>query len=376
MGAEQWFFGLQPPVQAAIISAVVSAAVAVLLAILSPVTQRRIERVKSDLQSQLEVMKAGLAEEAASSAARRAYVFDARKRLYTEIEPLLFQLFEAAEGSYYRVASLVRTQRQGFLGRDGSSWLSGEGYYLYSTVYRLFLPLGIFRLIQRSTTFVDLNLDGNVRIRYFLLKLSYYVFTDDFVVAALNPALEYDPIRPDWQSSRQRDPSRFWRQGLVIGDLDNLIDNMLLVDGNTRRLMTYGEFETTAVQRDVVQPALDLLTGFSFVERPVLARILLAHALFMRLLLLTYSRSVGVEELTEAMHSFIGSAEAEKDLKWWTGDESAIEPVLGYVATRMPWLSPYDYDIAVLQEGARSPARTAVGRRLSGGASGQVQRSE
>lgn len=347
----EWLSDLQPQTQAALVSAIVSAVVALLLAIVNPFTQRRIERVKSELQEDLERTKADLAEEASSRNARRSYEFEVRKRLYTEIEPLLFQLFEAVEGSYYRAASLVRTHHHGSLGRTGSSWLTSESYYLHSTIYRLFLPLAIYRLIQRSATFVDLGLDESVRIRYFLLKLSYYVFTDDFVLARLHPALSYEPNRSDWRAIREEDPAVYWRQGFVIGHLDSLIDALTILEGSVRRPMTYGEFEEAILRNEAVQPAFgaprDLLTGFSFTERPVLARILLGHAYFMRLLLLTYSRPVGVEELVASARAFMGSDEAKKDLMWWKeGDRSSSEPVLEYVIERLHWISPHDYAIS------------------------------
>lgn len=341
---------LDPRVLAAIISALVSAVVAIILAVINPLTQRRIERAKNDFQEELEKTKAALAKEASYSDARTAYEFDARKRLYDEIEPLFFQLFEAAEGSYYRVASLVRTERQGNLGKAHASWLGQDGYYLRSTVYRIFLPLVIYRLIQRSATFIDLRLDDKAHTRYFLLKSSYYALTDDFLLANTPPKLEYHINNPDWRKLCEKEPAIYCRQGLVIGHLDRLIDSLIISDGKVKRPMSYGEFEDNyetnkAFQKAISRPK-NLFLGFSFPERPVLARILIAHAYVMRLLLLSFSRSVGVPDLVTSLNKFRQSEEAHKDLAWdetQYGDISSS--VYNYVVKRLDWIAPEDYDV-------------------------------
>src|SRR4051794_1030685 len=102
-----WFVGLSPQTQAAVVSAVVGGFVAVVVAILNPFLQRGIEKLKGRVGADTERLKSQLADRASARDARRSYEFDARKRLYSEMEPLLFQLFEVAENSYYRVVSLV-----------------------------------------------------------------------------------------------------------------------------------------------------------------------------------------------------------------------------------------------------------------------------
>lgn len=54
-------------------------------------------------------------EKKSAAAARRDYEYEAMKRLYTDVEPLLFQLYEALEEAQHRVASLCRTSRNGNL---------------------------------------------------------------------------------------------------------------------------------------------------------------------------------------------------------------------------------------------------------------------
>jgi hypothetical protein len=143
--------------------------------------QMGLEARKLTLQKEFEHFRAAITDDLADQDARRAYEYEARKRLYTQVEPLLFQMFDAAEGAFHALTSLVRSQRRGEI----PGWFSVDGYYLRSTIHRLFLPLVILRLIQRSTTLVDLTLDPSIRLRYALLKEGYLTYTDDLRLASL-----------------------------------------------------------------------------------------------------------------------------------------------------------------------------------------------
>ena len=57
---------------------------------------------------ELESLKADLAEKQAEKNARRDYLYEARKRLYQEYEPLLFQLVELSESALKRIYALAR----------------------------------------------------------------------------------------------------------------------------------------------------------------------------------------------------------------------------------------------------------------------------
>jgi hypothetical protein len=238
--------------------------------------QEELEQRKLTLQKELEQFKANVADELAAHNARRAYEYEARKRLYEQVEPLLFQLFEAAEGAFHIVKSLVRTQRMG----DLPQWLSSiahepaaRRYYVRSVIYRLFLPLTIYRLIQRSTTLVDLNLDPSIHVRYSLLKECYVMWTSDFDIAQLRPQLPYKPNEHNWEKLREDDPATYWRQGVPIGNLDRLIDSMVWGEGPSRTPMTFGQWETAIDQvaeaGDPYKILADIFLGFEFRSRDV-----------------------------------------------------------------------------------------------------------
>jgi hypothetical protein len=86
--------------------------------------ERRKAVLQGELQKDLEQFRSDILAETSLRNARLAYEFDARKRLYAKVEPLLFQLFDAAEGAYHGVASLARTAKRGEL-----IWLAREGYF-------------------------------------------------------------------------------------------------------------------------------------------------------------------------------------------------------------------------------------------------------
>ncbi|MEI9988502.1 MAG: hypothetical protein WDM86_00545 [Rhizomicrobium sp.] len=332
--------------QATVIAAVISlcgAAASVAVAAFNPFAARNLERLKTELAKQF-----------ARSSARIEYEFEARKRLYAEFEPLLFQLGEATEGAYYRVVSLVRTQKAGKLGAAPQSWLSegrggsvGPRYYATSTIYLLFLPLVIYRLIQRSATFFDLSLDADIRTKYYLLKAAAVLLTDDYEIAKVAPALEYEPSRTDWATARLTASATIWRQGLVIGHLEQFLDAMIIVEGAQRRPMTFGEFQAAvtggkAEFLDAYEPAADILRDFSFDTRPVLGRILLAYAVLMDLLSRTYASLPPRSEMEAAVDIFANSDKAKDILEWcpdpvkngWGATIPYLKQHLGWVYKR------------------------------------------
>lgn len=261
-----------------------------------------LEQSKGEIQGELDKSKANIADEASAKTARRGYEYEARKRLYTEVEPLLFALSEAAEGAFHAVASLVRSHRKGKL----PSWLVQDGYYLRSITYRLLLPLVILRLLQRSTTLVDLTLDASIGLKYRILKECYLTLTDDFALAAINPKIDYEPNVENWRQARRAAPCKHWRQGYVIGHLDRTIDALIIHEGDKSRPMNYGEMESSLVTsvafNETLGASRDLIIDFDFCARPVLGRLLIAYAALLHVLMSIYE----LEEIRDPFHQCMG----------------------------------------------------------------------
>lgn len=307
--------------------------------------QVELEARKFGLQKELEGFKAGISDELAAQNARRAYEYDAKKSLYVQVEPLLFRLFEAAESAFHAVTSLARSQRQGSL----PEWLTADAhkYYIRSIIHRLFLPLAILRLIQRSTNLVDLSLDPSIRLRYAILKESYLTWTDDFGLAATEPKLPYKPNEDDWKTLRQQDPAMYWRQGLVIGSVDRLVDAMTVQGSSPARPMNFGEWELAVTKNKELKLAYDIVEdifiGFEFSGRPVLGRVLLSYACMMHTLMSVYGKPMDQLDLTKLV-SGLSVATNIKGLQWWNdGEHDVIADVLPYVLRRCEQASQGGY---------------------------------
>ena len=277
------FTNLDPGIAIALISSVAS----LIVALFGLLAGRKNER-------DLEALRARLAENQAEKDARRDYEYEARKRLYHEFEPLLFQFVELAESAQRRIASLARTAREGDL-ETNRGWLSGEGYYFIATIYKVISPLVIVRLMQRRLTLVDLNVDPKINVQYALMKRLYNSFTDDFDLARMAPAIDYNPNVGRAQNHSTEHSSKYYRQGLTIGHLDNIVDALIIQEpGSPARCMNFGEFESAykmngSTIRQIVLPLANVFLNFHPQLRPITWRMLIVQV-YLYHLLLTISR--------------------------------------------------------------------------------------
>jgi hypothetical protein len=259
-----------------VILAILTSVISLILAIISVVGERRNAR-------ELEIFRSELTEAQAERDARRDYEYEARKRLYQEFEPLLFQFMELSENALDRIVGLARTAHQGDLD-PGRSWLADDSYYMRSTIYRLMAPLVIAKVMQTRLTLMDLRLDPNIRMQYALIKVLYNSLNEAFTLAEQAPKLEYDPDSKVTNEQRRRAPSKYVRQGLFSMYLDMIVNNMTLQEGNNPpRCMNYGEFEQIYTDASSsAQPGIKqiryLFQDFHPMLRPVLWRILIAQA--------------------------------------------------------------------------------------------------
>lgn len=274
-----------------VVGSMIAAAVALITAFINQRATRKNQRelvehqlgmkaLEAQFAEKLQSLKAELDEQKAEKDARRDYVYEARKRLYQECEPLLFQLYEMSIGGMKRIRSLARTARDGDLGPLKTSWLSNEEYYTLSTIYMLMSPLTIFKLIQQRLTLVDLTVDPHIKAQYLLAKNLYLSFTADFKLARQSPFLEYNPHLTE---RRDESPAVYWRQGLAVGRLDKAVSALLLCESNnTYRCMSFGEFETAYRNPELLvsqnfKEVTEIFLNFHPKSRPVLWRILITQ---------------------------------------------------------------------------------------------------
>jgi hypothetical protein len=266
----------------------IAAGTQVLIQNLQAESNRGLKELEAELtrktQSALQKSQAVLTEEQSDKQSRVDYEYEARKRLYHDCEPLVFELLEFSEHAIDRIRGLARTARQGNLPR----WLSGNEYYMASTLYYLLAPMAVYKLMRRHLTVVDMRLDRNIARHYQSAKRLAWSFPDDFSFAwGLQVcSIEYDPNNSEWQTLRSTEPAKYWRQGLPYGHLDNAVESMLVhevkSDGNLR-IMGFGEFESSLHNAEsrvckAFTMIQDIFTAFHPATRPVLWRILVAQA--------------------------------------------------------------------------------------------------
>jgi hypothetical protein len=303
-----------PAITAAIITASVTSLVAILSAAFSVLKIRKFER------------------EQAEDNAKIAYTYEARKRLYSVCEPLLFQAMEQAEDARLRICSLARSASNNQLRPDGSGWLDTSQvheYYFESTVYTLLAPVTTFSILQRQLTTIDLSLDEKVRGQYEMLKLVFFSFSKDWEIAGWggsNSKLAYDRDKtdigePDREKFLREAPEHYAPQGLYRGMIYLVAEALVTgasesVGGSNKtmspeRCMTFGEFQrewskvkhersSTArrvfdrvahptrepsAMAQIFDTTVELFTGFHPKSKPVLWRVLLMQYMLYRALL-------------------------------------------------------------------------------------------
>jgi hypothetical protein len=167
-----------------LLAALVTSVGALVLGMWNVTRVRKLERPKSEL-----------AREEAAAKAKLDYEYEARRRLYERFEPALFPLLELAEYALERIANLTDADvwREFRPAEDEAPAgarrpaLIKPNYVAVSTVYGLFAPLMIARLMSRQLTLVDLSLEPRIELQYFLAGRLYGSFKDDFKLAASEP---------------------------------------------------------------------------------------------------------------------------------------------------------------------------------------------
>jgi hypothetical protein len=299
--------------------ALVTAGAAVALGLWNASRVRSLERFKSEL-----------AREDAAIRAKVDYEYDARRRLYARFDPALFQLLDLAEYALEQISSLTETARwQEFVPAEnepgravGRPTLVKPNYAAVSTVYGLYAPMVIIRSISRQLTLVDLSLDRRMELQYFLAARLYGTFKDDNKLAALDPAVPYEPFHPDWRRLRLENPSKHWWQGLTMGRLEGVLDLLTVTSSDdSQRLASFGEFEQrwdTCLQADDergrkhLAAASNALLGFRPDHRAVYWRVLIAQARLYQALLRTKADGFAVPDSTEAWTRLLALSHSER----------------------------------------------------------------
>ena len=334
--------------------ALIAASASLLVAIFSAQRALRMQKDIAQLSHQLQ-------EQSAERSARRDYEYEARKRLYTECEPVIFEAMEMAENFRRRVISLARSSRQRSLSSDGTGWLDGpRRYYFRTTAFYLLAPVTSFKILQRRLTGIDLALEPRLELQYRLLKLGFLSYTWDHDLSRVAPSLNYrpddaDPGKADRIQLLREHPSVYRRQGLYLGIVDQIADALVTTskDSSTSkdsyRCMSLGEFwiEFDNPQSKLGQRKRDiteLLVGFHPKSCPVLWRVLVTQYQLFGVLLRTGRDTASIGHDWSRVLRDPGSAKVE-GLDWGSGDHE-----LDARDARTPLLAGYKYLLNSLKD--------------------------
>ncbi len=215
--------------------------------------------------------------------ARREYNYQAQKRLYDLYEPLRFQLVHASARALRRISEISLVPPPAALPDEQ---MRTAPTYLYQTAYDLLAPLALVSLVERQMTLIDLRVDGQAALEFWLVKGLTDAIGDDVLLARLEPPLSYNPYVENWEDLRQKDPRQYQRQGLDPGELEAVLALLITTtNSGAERIRSSGEFmarlrELAQSEDTIGSSGLRMLfDGFTPHERPVLWRIFVTQTL-------------------------------------------------------------------------------------------------
>ena len=218
---------------------------------------------KAQLDKDLATAQAGLRLEVdeylADQAAERQYRLDARKRLYTAIGPLRFQLVIACLDFATRIER-IGTRKQPYA-------TSLNGYFGQSTTFRLLKLFAISDLIERQVAHADFAVDpstGN------LLRFKQAAFR-----CLSSSTVSLDHPKVNWNNQEEH----------IYHDTISIIAGALIVNDSVskaQRIMSFDEFSqfiSTPNAKARLDPIPRLMEEFSIHTKPILwfRLIALAH---------------------------------------------------------------------------------------------------
>jgi hypothetical protein len=248
--------------------------------------------------------------------ARLAYEYDAKKRLYEQCEPLLFQAFNGLFDAEWQIRGLAKDAARGRFRRGRNHWLR-EPYYLHSVIYRLFQPIVCLHLLTQKMSQIDLNLDRFIARRIAILHTLQSTLGSEFRMArSPRSPLTYDPYANISDEMRKRQPAVYKNQGFLHGEIDDIVS--LMISSPNHSCISWDEFrKKVSKEPALIDVASDLFQDFHPRTSPVLWRILIGYALCVRFAL----SSRPSLELSDLAKIVVADDVARFD--WRTEDEKA-----------------------------------------------------
>jgi hypothetical protein len=205
--------------------------------------------------------------------AEREYRLEARKRLYTAVGPLRFQLLLACRDLASRVEK--HGLRQPYK-------LERGGYYFETTLFRILRPLAIAELIERQVAFADFSVDREM--------IDLLRFKKAARKALSGGRILLNHPGTDWENQTEH---------LFSGNLDRAANNLIITDANGRqRVSTLAEFrQFLAAPGNLARlsPLDSILIGFRTSTKPLFWLRLVALGSLCTQILKSQGRDIGFE---------------------------------------------------------------------------------
>jgi hypothetical protein len=267
---------MDPAVVAALITGSVSLLVAVFSVTFTAYTQRKTAQDNRARDEELARLNASLTQQRDEDIALRDYTYEARKRLYKEVNPLFFRLREFCEGSIGRIRRMVSEDLK-IISEDSED---RTDYLVRTTTQRLIGPLVMAQEIQRHMTAMDLSVDPAIKAQYIVSRELLWILHEGDSISAAHPAINY--LEEDHTYGNPR-------QHLTFGQLQRLVDVFTAQEEDgTRRPLKLIELEDRKSEEriaDVLDQMKYLFTSASASSTAVLWRLLIAQASLMHVLI-------------------------------------------------------------------------------------------
>jgi len=206
-------------------------------------------------------------------AAELQYKFDAKKRLYTAIGPLRFQLLMACRDLAGRILT----------GTTRPYEININGYYGRSTLYRILRPLCLSELIERQIAYADFSVDPDATDLLKFKKGAFAVFSGGSVIGG--------------------HPNADWNNQVEHVFFDNLSKcaNILIVseEDSHERVMRHHEFEELLKikgSQESFNPFPSILEDLSPQTKPLFWTRLIAYGNLCNDFINKKGKSIGFEE--------------------------------------------------------------------------------
>jgi hypothetical protein len=266
--------------------------------------------------------------------AQRDYEYDAKKKLLTEVQPMLFELSERCDEAFWRIYGIAESEAQGRLDKPCQKrrFRLESGYYLPSTIHRLVSPLVLFRMLETGMARFDFSLVPEATAKYRLAKHLYRTWNSGDSLASCGEAIEYDH-EAKHKGEEGYAPVVHSLQHVRLGAVDSLVDLLTVPAGDgTTRCMRYGEFQDrydammaetkvkghpwSSPEVAALHRAVTVFETFSPTTKPVLWRILMTQAVLLHWITLDTDpkKEITAHDVVERVRSTFSEAADDKSV--------------------------------------------------------------